>query len=134
LDLKERMRKHKRRGTVGGEEDMGIWQGVAMDSLKYHLDLPCPTLLPHALPCGRATPEMALLPFQWWRVCRAGSLQSSSTPLDILWQTLCHTPMMKKMNEKKGQKAIIIEFYLRLTPPSRKTKKRAYDKGWPWTP
>jgi hypothetical protein len=24
---------------------MGVWQGVAMDSLKFHLSLPCPTLL-----------------------------------------------------------------------------------------
>jgi hypothetical protein len=24
---------------------MGVWQGVAMDSLKFHLGLPCPTLL-----------------------------------------------------------------------------------------
>jgi hypothetical protein len=25
--------------------DMGVWQGVAMDSLKYHWGQPCPTLL-----------------------------------------------------------------------------------------
>jgi hypothetical protein len=29
---------------------MGVWQGVGMDSLKFHSDLPCPTLL---RPAGR---------------------------------------------------------------------------------
>jgi hypothetical protein len=29
---------------------MGVWQGVAMDSLKYHWGPPCPTLL---CPAGR---------------------------------------------------------------------------------
>ena len=36
---------------------MDVWQGVAMDSLKYCLGPPCPTLL-------QATPETALRPFQ----------------------------------------------------------------------
>jgi hypothetical protein len=27
------------------DSTMGVWQGVAMDSLKYHLGPPCPTLL-----------------------------------------------------------------------------------------
>jgi hypothetical protein len=31
-------------------KSMGVWQGVAMDSLKFHLGLPCPTLL---RPVGR---------------------------------------------------------------------------------
>jgi hypothetical protein len=32
---------------MGGEDrdGMGLWQGVAMDSLKFHPGLPCPTLL-----------------------------------------------------------------------------------------
>jgi hypothetical protein len=33
-------------------------------------------------PCGRATPETALEPFQGWPACRASGLRSSSTPLD----------------------------------------------------
>jgi hypothetical protein len=31
---------------------MGVWQGVAMDSLKFHMGLPCPTLL---RPVGKPT-------------------------------------------------------------------------------
>jgi hypothetical protein len=27
------------------EKNIGVWQGVAMDSLKFHPGLPCPTLL-----------------------------------------------------------------------------------------
>ena len=27
-----------------GQKSMDVWQGVAMDSLKFHPDLPCPTL------------------------------------------------------------------------------------------
>jgi hypothetical protein len=37
------------------ERSIGVWQGVAMDSLKFHLGLPSPTLL-H--PAGR-------LPLKW---------------------------------------------------------------------
>jgi hypothetical protein len=33
-------------------------------------------------PCGRATPEPTLWPFQGWPVRRAGGLRPSSTPLD----------------------------------------------------
>jgi hypothetical protein len=29
---------------------MGLWEGVAMDSLKFHLDQLCPTLLRPAVP------------------------------------------------------------------------------------
>jgi hypothetical protein len=41
------------------DADMGIWHGVAMDSLKIHPGMPYPTLL-----------------------CRAGGLRPSSTLLD----------------------------------------------------
>jgi hypothetical protein len=37
-------------GGAMREIDMGIWQGVARDSLKYHLGPPCPTFL---YPVGR---------------------------------------------------------------------------------
>jgi hypothetical protein len=52
-------------------ECMDIWQGVAMDSLKYHSDPPCSTLLPppgrqplkrEACPAGRVACGL-LLPF-----------------------------------------------------------------------
>jgi hypothetical protein len=32
-------------GTEIGRRDVGVWQGVAMDSLKFHPGSPCPTLL-----------------------------------------------------------------------------------------
>jgi hypothetical protein len=51
---------------------MSVWQGVAMDSLKFY---PCPTFL---------CPETALWPFQGWPAHRASSFQPSYTPL--------HTP------------------------------------------
>jgi hypothetical protein len=41
----------------------GVWQAVAMDSLKFHPDLPCPTLrlpaggLPMKCPYGVASPQ-----------------------------------------------------------------------------
>jgi hypothetical protein len=58
---------------------MGVWQGVAMDSLKFHLGRPCLTLL---CPTGR-------LPLK--RLYgKAGGLQPSSTPLD----TPGHVPML----------------------------------------
>jgi hypothetical protein len=41
-------------------------------------------------PCGRATPETAIRPFQGWPARRAGGLQPSSTPLD----TPRRTPMV----------------------------------------
>jgi hypothetical protein len=33
------------RANKGKEKSMTVWQGVTMDSLKFHLCLPCPTLL-----------------------------------------------------------------------------------------
>jgi hypothetical protein len=64
---------------------MDVWQGVNMDSLKFHTGLPCPTLLcPADGPpltdghlCGRA-----LWPFQGWATRRLGGLRPSSTLLD----------------------------------------------------
>jgi hypothetical protein len=50
---------------------LGVWQGVAVDSLKFHLGLPCPTFLRPA-----AGPSLKR-PYS-----RAGDLLPSSTPLD----------------------------------------------------
>jgi hypothetical protein len=69
---------------------MGVLQGVAMDSLNFTQALPF-----YALPfCagGRATPEMALRPFQGWPVYRASDQQPSSTLLDTPRRTLYATP------------------------------------------
>jgi hypothetical protein len=59
---------------------MGVWQAVAMDSLKFHSGLPCPTLQHPA--CGSPLKR----PFKGWTTHRAGGLWPSSTPLD----TPCH--------------------------------------------
>jgi hypothetical protein len=40
-----------------GREFMGVWQGVAMDSLKYLLGLPYPSMPYPSLPCGVAMDE-----------------------------------------------------------------------------
>jgi hypothetical protein len=42
-------------------------------------------------PCGRATHETALWPFQGWLAHRAGGLRQSSTSMD----TPCRTPMSR---------------------------------------
>jgi hypothetical protein len=54
--------------------DSGVWQGVAMDALKYHMG--CHTRPLYAL--WWATPETASWLFQGWPACRAGSLRLSS--------------------------------------------------------
>jgi hypothetical protein len=51
---------------------MGVWQGVVMDSLKYHLGPPCPSLLRAA-----GWPPLK----QGGSAYRAGNMRSSSTPL-----------------------------------------------------
>jgi hypothetical protein len=60
---------------------MGAWQGVAMDSLKFHPGLPCPTLLN---PAGGP-------PLKRPYSCFKDGLQPSSTFLD----TPHRTPMRK---------------------------------------
>jgi hypothetical protein len=64
----------------------GVWQGVAIDSLKFHPGLTCPTLLcPVGMPvrqaaCGRLLPP---------------------------WDTLRHTPMGKRLSLHVSVCAII---------------------------
>jgi hypothetical protein len=50
---------------------------------------PAPAMPYRSMPCGQATPETALQPFQGWPAHRAGGLLPSSTPLD----TSRRTPM-----------------------------------------
>jgi hypothetical protein len=52
---------------------VGVWRGVAMDPLKHHEGLPCPTL---PRPAGRSPPK--------WPCCRfrVDGLWPSATPLD----------------------------------------------------
>jgi hypothetical protein len=68
---------------------MGIWQGVAADTQKYHPGPPRRTMPYPSMSCGQATPEMALWVFQGRPTHRVGGLQPSSIPLD----TPHHTPM-----------------------------------------
>jgi hypothetical protein len=51
---------------------MGVWQGVALDSLKFHPSLPCHT---QQRPAGGP-------PLKRPYVCFRGGLRLSSTPLD----------------------------------------------------
>jgi hypothetical protein len=55
-----------------GSMSMGVWQGVAMDSLKFHLGPPCPTSL---------CPEMALWLFWGWPAHRVDWLRQSPTTM-----------------------------------------------------
>jgi hypothetical protein len=64
---------------------MGIWQGVDNGLLKVSSGL---AMSYPSMPCGWATPETALRPFQEWRACRAGNLRPSST--------LSDTPFLKR--------------------------------------
>jgi hypothetical protein len=71
---------------------MDVWQGMAMDTLKFHPAMPYPST-----PYRWATPETALgpfqelpahgasglRPFQGLPAHEAGGLRPSSTPLDI---------------------------------------------------
>jgi hypothetical protein len=52
---------------------MGVWQGMAIDSLKFH----------PSMPCEQATPETDSWTFQGWSVRRVGGLHPSSTPLEF---------------------------------------------------
>jgi hypothetical protein len=58
--------------------------GHGLPKVSLGPPMPCPST-----PCGRATPETALRPFQGWPTRRASGLRLSSTPLDT---TPC-TPM-----------------------------------------
>jgi len=55
--------KYLIQNIIVAEINMGIGQGVAMDSLKFHPGLPCPTLLP---PAGGPPPER---PYDCFRGC-----------------------------------------------------------------
>jgi hypothetical protein len=63
-----------------------IWQGIFMDSLKFHPGLSSLTLL---RPVGRPARKTALWPFLGWPAHRTGGLRPSSTPLD----TPCRTSL-----------------------------------------
>jgi hypothetical protein len=65
--------------------DIGVRQGVAMDSPKYHSGSLCLTLL---RPVGEP-PLKRLYSRFGWPVLRSGGLQTSPTPVD----TPCHTHM-----------------------------------------
>jgi hypothetical protein len=82
---------------------MGVWEGVAIYSLKSYAGLPCPTLLL----CGRITPETTLQPFMGWPACRRPPPLGHPTPYasvlivlnavnsTILFRTVFHGVSMK---------------------------------------
>jgi hypothetical protein len=88
-------------GFFGG---IGVWQGVAMYSLKFHLGPPCPNLL-----CPVGGP-----PLKWPISCfRGGGLQLSFTPLNTprrmqaqvkLAIRLCHIIMWQSRHTATPQR------------------------------
>jgi hypothetical protein len=66
---------------------IGIWQGVAMNSPKFHSGPPCPTLL---CPAGGPGGQAARGSFQEWPARRAGGMRPS--------HTLLYTPRNTPMN------------------------------------
>jgi hypothetical protein len=72
---------------------MGVWQGVAMDSLNNFLStMPYPSTL-----CRQASTDTALQPFQGWPVYRAGGLRASHSPFN----TPCRTRMERPEKPKR---------------------------------
>jgi hypothetical protein len=65
---------------------MGVWQGMAIESLKFYPGLPCPN---HVPPAGRPPLKQLL---QGWSTCRAVNRQPSFTHLD----TPRRTPMVER--------------------------------------
>jgi hypothetical protein len=55
-------------------------------------------------PCGRATPETALLSFQRWPAHRAGSLRLFSSPLDTPHRTPLYRGMQSNSSTSLGNK------------------------------
>jgi hypothetical protein len=51
---------------------IGVWQGVALDLLKFHPGLAMPD---PSKPCGQATTQIDLWLFQQWPACSAGGLR-----------------------------------------------------------
>jgi hypothetical protein len=65
-----------------GVAGIGVWQGVAMDSLKFHL--------PHAsTPCRWTTPETALQPFQGWPACSVAVFYLFGHPMPYVYGGRC---------------------------------------------
>jgi hypothetical protein len=83
----------QKKGFECALEAMGVWQGVAMDSLKFHLGPPYPTLLRPAVrpPLRR--------PYSHFK---GGLPKLSSTPLDTPRRTHTRTPMLEaKLDQQK---------------------------------
>jgi hypothetical protein len=71
---------------------MAVWQGLVMDSLKFHPGLPCPAFLCPA--CG--------LPLKQHHGCFSGGLlaeRATCGRLQPLWTTPSRTPMLKEWFE-----------------------------------
>jgi hypothetical protein len=83
------------------ENDVGIWQGVAMDSLNYCFNPPCPTLL---CPAG-GQPWNGLMGVSRVPAPMAGGPWPSSTPLDTRRRTpLENEQISERVSEKVGRR------------------------------
>jgi hypothetical protein len=74
---------------------------------------PGPAMLDPSTPCGQATPERALQPFQGWPARRAGGLRLSSTLLDTARRTAMVgsqltrlSPNMEMRNTKRASATV----------------------------
>jgi hypothetical protein len=63
---------------------------------------PAPAMLNLSKPCGQATSETNLQPFQEWLTHRAGSLRPSSTPLDTPHRMPMSFPYLVIVESKCG--------------------------------
>jgi hypothetical protein len=87
----KRNQYHRRLAEFNHEHtlgSMGVWQGVAMDSLKFHSGLPC-----HILVRPAGGPPLKRL-FRVWAYRRVGGLRLSSSPLT----TPRRTPMVGSLS------------------------------------
>jgi hypothetical protein len=108
---------------------MGVWQGVAMDSLKF---IPAR----HARPstsCGWATPDTALRPIHEWDAHRAGSIWPLWTPLDtpryITMIQYAHRDLLPRDWKHSPSSFVFValilcKFNSRLKPHLQQNKKR----------
>jgi hypothetical protein len=108
----------------------GVWQGVAMDSLKYRYGLPLPypsttccrfrgghPVAPLYTPCRVPLVVMTLFFF--------GSIFSRSFP-----KLLCLFQILFITNTNPFS-SLLSDFFSFFSPPLLAV---AYGKGWPWTP
>jgi hypothetical protein len=82
---------------------------------------PGPAMLDPSTPCGRPTPEMALMPFRGWPAGKRGGLRPSSTPLETPRRTgLFFNPQWFEMCQKLDSSWIVTFFKTWIAFPGRR--------------